>query len=394
MENHQNNQPAFRFTMLIIMVFVAGFIQGMLLPLLAILLEDAGYSSAMNGLNAIALYIGVLIASPFIEHPVRKFGYKPVISIGLICVIITLLLFPLWQSFWLWFILRLIIGIADNMVHFSTQVWITSTSSKAVRGRNVAIYGLAFSAGFAGGPLMTHVLAIDERLPFISAALFCAIVWLIMLKLKNEWPDNVIETAQQSGTLGRYWLVIKWAWFAFLPPLTFGFMEAAIHGSYPIYAMRMNIDIEWISLMLPAFVIGGVVTQIPLGLVSDRLGRKRVLLTLAFLGAVIFLSIPFYEQHLGAVTLAFLIAGGLLGSFYSLGLMYMADLVPKQLLPTGNVLIAISFSLGSMLGPVTGGILIDYAGRGSIYYAIGFLLLVVVIAGSLFKGVNDESSAD
>ncbi|WP_238545078.1 hypothetical protein [Geomicrobium sp. JCM 19039] len=56
------------------------------------------------------------------------------------------------------------------------------------------------------------------------------------------------------------------------------------------------------------------------------------------------------------------------------------------------MLIAISFSLGSMLGPVTGGILIDYAGRGSIYYAIGFLLLAVVIAGGVFKGVNAESS--
>ncbi|GAK01351.1 LOW QUALITY PROTEIN: major facilitator family transporter [Geomicrobium sp. JCM 19055] len=383
----QSNSPTFRFTMLVIMVFIAGFVQGMLLPLLAILLEQAGYSSASNGFNAIALYIGILIASPFIEHPVRKYGYKPVISIGLIAVIVTLLLFPLWQSFWFWFILRLIIGIADNMVHFSTQVWITSTSSKAVRGRNIAIYGLAFSAGFAGGPLMSNLLAIDERLPFVIAALFCAMIWVIMLKLRNEWPDNTVETVQQSGVLGRYLLVIKYGWFAFLPPLTFGFMEATIHASYPIYAMRMGIDIEWLSFILPAFVVGGVITQIPLGLLSDRAGRKRVLLLLATVGALIFLAIPQFEHHIPLLIAAFLVAGGLLGSFYSLGLMYMADLLPRQLLPTGNVLIAISFSLGSMLGPVTGGVLIEWVGQGSLYYAIGSLLIVLIVAGLIFRPV-------
>ncbi|KMK74433.1 MFS transporter [Alkalihalobacillus pseudalcaliphilus] len=371
--------------MLVIMVFIAGFVQGMLLPLLAILLEQAGYSSAMNGVNAVALYIGVLIASPFIENPVRKYGYKPVISVGLITVVITLLILPLWQSFWLWFVLRLIIGIADNMVHFATQVWITSTSSKEVRGRNIAIYGLSFSAGFAGGPLMTNLLAIDERLPFVLAALFCAVMWLLLLKLKNEWPDNTVDTIQHSGTLGRYALVIKYGWFAFLPPLAFGFMEATIHGSYPIYALRTGIDIEWLSLILPAFVIGGVITQIPLGVLSDKVGRRKVLLVLSTIGAFIFLTIPMYEEQMWLLVTGFLVAGGLLGSFYSLGLMYLADLIPRQLLPTGNVLIAISFSIGSMLGPLTGGILIDSIGAGSIYYAIAGLLFLLMIAGVLFR---------
>ena len=49
----EKNSPQFRLMMLVIMVFIAGFVQGMLLPLLAILLEQAGYSSAMNGVNEI-----------------------------------------------------------------------------------------------------------------------------------------------------------------------------------------------------------------------------------------------------------------------------------------------------------------------------------------------------
>lgn len=65
-----------KFSILVSIVFISGFSQGMLLPLIAILLEEAGTSSTLNGLNAIALYIGIVLASPFIEKPMRRFGYK------------------------------------------------------------------------------------------------------------------------------------------------------------------------------------------------------------------------------------------------------------------------------------------------------------------------------
>ena len=61
------NYPAYRLFVLILMVLIAGFSQGMLLPLLAIMLEQAGVSSALNGLNAAALYIGILLASPLLK---------------------------------------------------------------------------------------------------------------------------------------------------------------------------------------------------------------------------------------------------------------------------------------------------------------------------------------
>ena len=79
-------------------------------------------------------------------------------------------------------------------------------------------------------------------------------------------------------------------------------------------------------------------------MLSDKVGRRKVLLVLSTIGAFIFLTIPMYEEQMWLLVTGFLVAGGLLGSFYSLGLMYLADLIPRQLLPTGNVLIAISFS--------------------------------------------------
>ncbi len=374
------------------MVAIAGFAQGMLLPLLAIMLEDAGVSSSLNGLNAAALYIGVLIASPFIEHPVRKYGYKPVITIGLMIMIISLLLLPVWQAFWFWFILRIMIGIGDNMVHFATQVWITTTSSPEKRGRNISIYGLAFGLGFGVGPFMTRLLSVNEYLPFLISAGLSMAAWLLILQMKNEFPASDLETGSQLSTWSRYKEVFRLAWFALLPGFGYGFLEASLHGNYPVYALRSGMTIELVSILLPAFVIGGLVTQLPLGLLSDRIGRKKILLFLSLLGSISFFSMITFESSPWILFSLFIVAGALVGSFFSLGIMYLADLIPAHLLPTGNVMMAISFGFGSMTGPLIGGIFIDVFEAGSIYYSIGGMLILIFITGILFKSKQTTSN--
>lgn len=71
-----------RFWILVMIVSISGFSQGMLMPLISVIFEKDGVSSSLNGLNATALYIGTLLISPFIEQPLRKFGYKPIILTG------------------------------------------------------------------------------------------------------------------------------------------------------------------------------------------------------------------------------------------------------------------------------------------------------------------------
>src|SRR5699024_4877489 len=82
-----------RFSILVSFVMISGFAQGMLLPLLAIILEQNGVPSSVNGLHATGLYIGVLIASPFMEKPLQKVGYKPIILIGGFLMFTALMLF-------------------------------------------------------------------------------------------------------------------------------------------------------------------------------------------------------------------------------------------------------------------------------------------------------------
>ncbi|MDF9780736.1 MFS family permease [Bacillus velezensis] len=117
------------FFILVLLVSISGFSQGMLLPVISVIFETNGESAAINGLHATGLYIGVLLASPFMEAPLRKLGFKPLMVMGGFLVIISLFSFIWLQSIWLWFFLRLLIGIGDHMLHFSTQTWVTSKST-------------------------------------------------------------------------------------------------------------------------------------------------------------------------------------------------------------------------------------------------------------------------
>jgi MFS family permease len=394
MQEVQQNNPVYRYWVLVGMVMIAGFSQGMLLPLLAIMLEQIGISSSLNGLNAAGLYIGILLISPFIEKPVRHFGYKPVIVTGLMLVVISLLLFPFWQVFWFWFILRVIVGIGDNLIHYATQVWITSTSPKEKRGRSLSIYGLAFGIGFGIGPLMTRLLSINEFLPFIIASLTSLISWIFILRLRNEWPDNELETSSRLNTFARYKKVFSLAWFALLPGFCYGYLEASLHGNFPVYALRSGITIEWVSILLPSFVLGSLITQLPLGMLSDKIGRKNVLMSVLFFGLVSFITMPFLESSMIGLLICFIIAGMFLGSLFSLGIAYLADLIPSSLIPTGNVVVSICFALGSIAGPVVGGIFIDVFENGSIFYSISGMLFIVFIAGFIFSQKQEVNEVD
>ncbi|MCM3667208.1 MFS transporter [Mesobacillus subterraneus] len=369
-----------RFWILVSIVAISGFSQGMLLPLIAIIFEQDGVSSSMNGLHATGLYIGILIASPLMEAPLRRFGYKPIILIGGLAVAVSLALFPLWKSFWFWFLLRLVIGIGDHMLHFATQTWITSFSPKERIGRNISIYGLFFGLGFAAGPLMTSFVKVNTALPFIISSVISLAAWLTVWMLKNEHPEHGMDSTSFFGTMKRFGKVFKYAWVAFLPPFGYGFLEASLNGNFPVYAMRSGIGVNAVAILLPAFAVGGIISQLPLGILSDKLGRRTVLIAITLSGFICFTAAGLLENSTTGLLICFFLAGTLVGSTFSLGISYMADLLPKELLPAGNLMCGIFFSFGSISGPFIGGVAIELLEGISFFYVISTMLLLIFIA--------------
>ncbi|MCV9886095.1 MFS transporter [Metabacillus halosaccharovorans] len=379
------NTHRLRFWILVSVVGISGFSQGMLLPLIAVIFENTGLSSDLNGLNATALYIGILLVSPFMEYPLKRFGYKPIIIFGGLIVALSLALFPLWQTFWFWFFLRLFIGIGDHALHFASQTWITSFSSEEKRGRNISLYGLFFGVGFAVGPLLAPLVTINEALPFIVSSVLCFIGWLLVFLLKNDYPEQTIEVNSMKETLKRFKHAWKYSWVAFLPPFGYGFLESSLNGSFPVYGLRIGLEVPNISVLLFTFAIGAIIFQLPLGILSDKLGRRTVLMSILFIGFLSFTAAGFLEESLVALMICLFISGMVVGSTFSLGISYMTDLMPKNLLPTGNLLCGIAFSVGSLAGPYFGGLFIEYTTNISYFMIISTMLLFIAVAVTFSK---------
>ncbi|KOY81954.1 MFS transporter [Lysinibacillus macroides] len=372
-----------RFMILVLIVSISGFSQGMLLPLISIIFEHDGVSSTLNGLHATGLYIGTLLISPFIEQPLRKWGYKPIILMGGALVFVSLFAFPLWKSVTFWFILRLLIGVGDNALHYATQTWITSTADHQSLGKGMAIYGLSFSTGFAVGPLMVRLIEIAEALPFIASSILCLCAWSFVFFLKNEKPERLTGDLNARGWQ-RYKRAILFGWLAFLGPFVYGFLESSLNALFPVYALRKGIEVEMIPIILSVFTFGGIVTQVPLGALGDKVGRRTILMVGSCGAAIIFGIASFLEHSLIAVTIAFFLAGTLVGSMFSLGITYMADLTPKELLPTGNLLCGIALSIGSLTGPFLGGVYLEFIKNYSFLLLVALLLLAVATVLLIF----------
>ncbi|MFC3885380.1 MFS transporter [Bacillus songklensis] len=374
-----------RFLILVVLVGISGFSQGMLLPIISIIFEQEGISSSLNGLHATALYIGILIASPFMEYPLRKYGYKPFILYGGLLVVLCLFSFPLWKSFWFWFVLRFLIGIGDHALHFGTQTWITSSSPSNKLGRNLSVYGISFGVGFALGPAIAPLLHIHPALPFIITSIASLIAWSLIVWLKNEYPEQDDHSPSFFRTMKRFGKVMKYGWISLLMPFGYGFLEASLHGNFPVYALRNGITIEHVSIILPAFALGSIVFQLPLGILSDKYGRRNILVFVMASGFFTFLSASFIEHSVIGLIICLFISGMLVGSTFSLGISYMTDLLPKALLPAGNLMCGIAFSMGSILGPYMGGLFIQFSPNASFFYVISFMLLLILIALISFR---------
>ena len=72
----------------------------------------------------------------------------------------------------------------------------------------------------------------------------------------------------------------------------------------------------------------------------------------------------------------------------------MTDSLPKQLLPAGNIMCGISFSLGSMIGPYFGGAVIQQLPQVSLFYSLAVMLFVIALLFIFFtpKRVQTETT--
>jgi multidrug resistance protein len=128
------------------------------------------------------------------------------------------------------------------------------------------------------------------------------------------------------------------------------------------------------------------------GKLSDKYGRKPVIVVSLFLNAIGYVIFAYTHSYL--MLLLSRVIAGIGGSSIGVAQAYIADVTTKENRSKGMGLIGSAFGLGFVFGPLIGGILSDYGYMATGFAAAGFSMIAFVL--TLFKlpesNLNREES--
>ncbi len=368
-----------QFIQIVVAVSLVTFSQGLFIPLLATL--QSGHTDAvLNSLGTTILYTGLVLAMFVVESVLRRIGMRNTVVWALCLGVVVVFLFGMTENIWLWFVFRFLFGLCLGTIHYTTQTWLGKLTNPNRRGRQMAVYGMATGIGFSIGPLCLNTISWSPAIPFILTGLALTSSVALIYRLPNSGLMAMsAEQQQDTSTLSTSQLYRRTLPAVFMP-FVFGFMESTLNGDLPLYAKEVGLPLPVMSMGLAAFVMGSLVLQYPLGCLSDRWGKRKILTGCSLIGAVIFAMTPFVDSAFG-FTMTFALAGGFVGTLFSLSLAFLCDLVPSDRLHQANRLAMILFGTGMTLGPFLAGGAITWLMPDCLFWLISALYLLYVVMG-------------
>jgi MFS family permease len=157
-----------------------------------------------------------------------------------------------------------------------------------------------------------------------------------------------------------------------------GIVEGAFWSLGPVFAQGRGMQTADIALLMAAFVLGGTVSQWPLGWASDRIDRRIVISAAAFGTVITGLIIGFDIVPDGLAT--FIIAGchgALMIPIYALCISHANDVVPNERMVETSGGLLLSFSIGATAGPITASMFMRDNQPGGLFIFIGAILCLL-----------------
>lgn len=354
-----------------------GFAFGAIIPLISILLERAGVSPLVNGLNAAMSVVAILIVAPFVPRIAKAIGTLPALYLGVGLVAVPIALFSVSDSLALWFALRFAAGLGVALHWVISETWINLIASEKSRSRLIAFYVTVLAGGFALGPAVVGAVGTDGPWPFLLIAAATVVGGLPFLLVRGAAPplDDSDAIGGQIALLRRTPVVFAAAFLA-------GIADNASWVVLPIYGLRTGSDAAEALLMVTAFVAGSIVVQAPLGILADRFGRVRLLWIGGALGALGALALPPLTGHVLMWPLLFLWGGVALG-LYTLSLSLVGERFGPRDLASANAVFIFCYNAGNLIGPVAAGGAVGAVGPAGFAWVLAAVYAAVFCLGAL-----------
>ncbi len=235
--------------------------------------------------------------------------------------------------------------------------------------------------GLTSGPLLLAVGGTTGALPFLLAGAGIIIAALPVLIGFNAAPR--IKSKATSKLYTFLWIAPA----ATMAGFTFGVVEQSSISLLPLFGLKIGLTPQAATLLVSAMAAGSMVLQIPLGMLSDRMNRRHMLIYCGAFGVLgSMLMIPLSDSFYGLCALLF-VWGGVVAGLYTIGLTHLGARFDGANLASANAAFVLMYSLGQLVGPASTGLALSTWGAAGLPLLFaGFLGAYVIIC--LIRGTR------
>ena len=353
---------------------------GIAMPLIPLLMQQRGASGSVVGLAASIMFGAAAVAALATGRIADRRGPKSGMVVGSVTFAVALAAMP-WASSYSWLLLfRAVEGVGIGMLTVCLETAINLSVTDRDRGKAMGMYTLVFAAGVAIGPSVGVLFPGSFRRPFAMAAVisFGAGMW-VATTVRNIVAERRDSEHTFDGLIGRTWAPLVGA-------LCYALIEVTMLSLYPVYMSSRGLGRSDIGLLFALYAGGAVVAPLIAGAISDRVGRELIMVANGLILATA-VGVLWISDRLAWMMTSTMVMGLAAGAIYPVGLSIIGDRLAKWQLGAGNSLYTTAYSLGSIVGPTTVGLVMDSYGSRAMFapllaVAVAFVTFMVVDAFS------------
>lgn len=347
-----------RSLLLAIFMLMAG--GGFMTSFVSLRLEAVGYRAPVIGAVSTAYFVGLTIGSLRVSRLIERVGHIRTFSAVVSLLSASTLAYSLGLNAGWWALLRLVDGLCVASVFVCLESWLNERAEPATRGSVLAAYMIALYAGQAVGQ---YLLNLDgaPMLPFVVAAVLIslAVLPVCLTRMAGPAPGGQaalsIRQLYTASPLGLVGVGIT------------GLMLGAFYALGTVYAQRQGMTLSATAFFMSVVIAGGVALQWPLGWLSDRYDRRRVIVG-ALLGAVAVGVLLSAISGSGAPLIVLgALFGGLAFALYPLCVAHTNDHLSAAERVGASGGLVLVYSAGAALGPLAGSVAMLLLGPAGLF---------------------------
>jgi MFS family permease len=346
------------------LIMLGNGLQGTLIGVRATL---EGFPATVTGFVMSGYFVGFLLGSSLAPKLIWQVGHVRVYA-GLASLASTATLAHLIVINPLaWGLFRIVTGFCLAGLYIVAESWLNGASSNANRGKLLSVYMLTFSLAMAGSQ---GLLRFDDPGGFKLFILASVLVSLAVVPISLT-PTRAPAFEEPTGVPIRE--LFRAAPLGMTAAAVTGMSNGALLSGGPVYGLEAGMTATRVGTFIAVTLIGGLIFQWPLGALSDRISRRRVILgvtTIAAIAAVIAIELDPLGVSFLVIALVF---GGMTYPMYSVSISHVNDVVPDDKLVAASAAMIMVNGFGAISGPIVATVSLSVLGPTGFWVALALV---------------------